>query len=122
MGFYADDGSWNLTVVDGSTYVGVYAADGSINVVDQTSSSDYVGMINPCGAYNVTLDSGTDYVGRVNPNGSLNVNTTTRANGSQLVTVVSGTLGSGGPSHGTSLLLQDGSYLLLQSGDTILLQ
>lgn len=120
---YAQDGSINLTVVDGSTYVGLYAQDGSWNVVDQTANtSNYTGRMHACGAINVILDSGSDYLGMNAPNGSLYVNQTTRVNGSQLVTVVSGTLGGGGPSHRASVLLQDGSYLLLQSSDTILLQ
>lgn len=52
MGIYADDGSFNVTEVDGSTYTGLYSADGAYNVV-VVDGSTYTGLYAPCGAYNV---------------------------------------------------------------------
>lgn len=41
------------TVVDGLTRVGLYAPDGSFNVVEAPGGS-FVGIYHPCGAYWVT--------------------------------------------------------------------
>lgn len=86
---YANDGSWNVTVVDGLTLTGVQAADGSINVIASAGSSP-VGLYHACGAFNVTLVT-NENVARMADDGSLNVvvspYASTRA---QRITVVSG--------------------------------
>lgn len=68
---YNANGQIKLTIVNGSSYTGLTAADGSLNAVSNTSTSS-VGLMHPCGAYNavtVTNTSSPYY----NPNGSLNV-------------------------------------------------
>lgn len=92
MTFYAADGSWNVTVVDGSTYTGLYAADQSLNVI-KSSGSSYVGCYHPCGAQYVS----TNTSGLVNfyaPDGSIYVTNTGMpcTDQGQPVTVVSGSL------------------------------
>ncbi len=93
----ATNGSLNVSVVSGSSYTGLYAADGSINVVN-ASGSTYIGASHPCGAYWVTLSPGT-LVGIRAPDGSLYVNTTNANDGSQYVTVVSGSLSNHTPTY-----------------------
>lgn len=97
MSFYAADGSINISVVDGNSYTGLYAADGSINVVVSPGGSQ-VGIYAPCGAWYVTVSPGT-LIPRQAPDGSLYVNTSLAQDGSQSVTVTSGSLtpGSSGP-------------------------
>lgn len=57
MSLYSADGTINTTVVDGSTFTGLYAADGSINVVlDDTT---YKGVYHPCGAFRVNSGTGS---------------------------------------------------------------
>jgi len=90
MSFNAADGSMNVSVVSGNSLTGLHAADGSINVVVSTGST-YVGAAHPCGAWWVTVSPGTLVPLRA-PDGSLYVNTTLSKNGSQSVTVVSGSL------------------------------
>lgn len=92
MSFYAADGSWNVTVVDGSTYTGLYAADQSLNVI-QSPGNVFVGAYHPCGAQYVT----TNISGAVSfyaPDGSVYVTNTgfPSTNRGQPVTVVSGSL------------------------------
>lgn len=91
MSLLATDGSLNITVVDGTSYVGNYASDGSLNVFVAPGDS-YVGLKHASGATNVTVAPG-DFVPVYAPDGSLYVNedTTTRNEGT-IVTVVSGTL------------------------------
>lgn len=94
MSFYADDGSWNISVVDGLTYTGLQAADGSTNVV-QADGVAYVGAYHPCGALWVTVYTGTDPVPVRAADGSFVINNTTgmpSKNQGQPVTVVSGVL------------------------------
>ena len=87
MALYAVDGSIHVTVVDGTTITGLYAADGSWNVVQDDAS----GAMHPCGALNVTVATGTDPVHRINVDGRLNVvETPYSPTGAQRVTVVSG--------------------------------
>jgi hypothetical protein len=87
----ASDGSWNVTVVDGSTLTGFLAADGSVNVVKSAGGS-YIGVMHPCGALNVTVNAG-GLVPRYAADGSINVQVGTFSeNAGQKVTVVSGTL------------------------------
>lgn len=58
------------TIVDGTAPVGVYAADGSFNVVDSAEETGFVGIYHPCGAYWVTfIAEPTDEA--YAPNGSL---------------------------------------------------
>lgn len=92
-GKFAADGSWNVSVVDGSVYTGVFSPDGAVNVF-QSVASGPIGLYAPCGAYNVTI-AGTPPGGPNNrqaANGSLNISTTPYTNGGQRVTVVSGAL------------------------------
>ena len=68
MSLYAADGSINVTIVDGSTYTGLYAPDGSWNVITDGSQ----GLYHPCGAYRVTIVSGSEYTGIQAADGSWN--------------------------------------------------
>lgn len=52
MGLYNSQGQRKVTIVDGNTYTGIYAPDGSYNGVITNGST--VGLYHPCGAYNVT--------------------------------------------------------------------
>lgn len=67
--------SINVTVVSGEDLVGLYAADGSYNVVDTTAVDPQFpcGIMHPCGAYNVTVVAGNAKTGLYAANGSLNV-------------------------------------------------
>lgn len=88
-------GTFEVTVVDGSTYTGLYAADGSLNVIKYNGT--YKGMYHPCGALLVTPVDGSAFVGFYAPDGSMNViESTSRACGALPVTVVSGSFSSGG--------------------------
>lgn len=95
MSYYAADGSMNLTVVDGTTYTGVTASDGSTNVIKSDGFSTYVGAHHPCGALWVSLYPGSGISPARAPDGSLVVNDTAgmpaRGMGAP-VTVVSGSL------------------------------
>lgn len=92
MGLYASDGTYNVTVVDGTTFTGIYASDGSINVVVAPGDS-FVGLYHPCGAFYVTVTDGSSYAGSRAPDGSMNViESADRASGAMCVTVVSGSL------------------------------
>lgn len=92
MSLYAADGSWNVTVVDGSTFTGLYAPDGSYNVVEVDGTS-IAGLYAPCGAYNVYVSDGT-YIGFYHPSGAINVSVSPYETGTVRVTAVSGSLGS----------------------------
>jgi len=98
VGKLAANGSYNVTVVDGTVYTGLYAADGSINVI-KSPGGVYVGAYHPCGAWWVSLTPGTLVPLRA-PDGSLYVDdvSSSNINSGQLVTVVTGTLH---PSVGT---------------------
>jgi hypothetical protein len=78
---YNADGQQMTTIVDGSTLTGLHAADGSYNIVINTSTTP-VGLFHPCGAYNafVVTDPSAGYYAA---NGSVNV--ITRAGGTVLV-------------------------------------
>lgn len=55
VGVYAPDGKLNVTIlVDESVWTGLYAKNGSINVVEGSG----LGVYSPCGAYNVIIDTG----------------------------------------------------------------
>jgi len=92
MSFYAADGSWNVTVVDGSTYTGLYAADQSLNVI-KSDGSTYVGSYHPCGAQYVSTNT-SGLVSFYAPDGSIYVTNTgmPSTDQGQPVTVVSGSL------------------------------
>lgn len=92
MTFYASDGSWNVTVVDGSAYTGRYAVDGSLNVI-KSPGGTYVGSFHPCGAQYVSTNL-SGLVPFYAPDGSVYVTNTGMppSDQGQPVTVVSGTL------------------------------
>lgn len=81
---YAADGSWNVTNVVGDVYTGLYAPDGSINII---ASSPGTGYYHPCGAVRVT-SSADVIVPRYHANGSLYTTTDGFLNGSQRITVI----------------------------------
>lgn len=90
---YAANGSLNISVVDGSTYTGVKAVDGSTYVVQNDGVTTYSGAYHKCGALNVfKYISGISNIR--SPNGSLVVNPSVSINNNtgQPVTVVSGVL------------------------------
>lgn len=60
MSLYNADGKVNVTQVNGSTWTGLYASDGSINVV--VDDAAHYGVFHPCGAYRLNSSiSGTSY-------------------------------------------------------------
>lgn len=60
MGIYNSDGSIATTTVDGTAWTGLYAEDGSVNVVlDDTT---YQGLYHPCGALRVNSADGNTVV------------------------------------------------------------
>ena len=69
MSLFNADGKVNVTQVDGSTYTGVYAADGSYNVVVDDVSN--FGVMHPCGAYRINSSDGTTYY---DPTGAIYAN------------------------------------------------
>lgn len=83
-GMYAADGSWNVTNVVGDVYTGIYAPDGSINII---SSSPGEGLYHACGAFRVT-SAGDTPLPRYAPDGSLYVNDSGFNNGTQRVTIL----------------------------------
>ena len=93
MPLYAADGSWNVTIVDGTTLTGIYAADGSINVVE-VDGTTLTGLYAPCGAWNVFVSTGQD--GIYHHCGALIVQETPFTQDCVDVTVVSGAFGGGG--------------------------
>lgn len=90
QGFYAADGSMNVTVVSGDSTPGLYAADGSINVA-VSPGSGFIGAYAPSGAWYVTVAPVNATSIRA-PDGSLYVSVSPYTNGGQHVTVVSGSL------------------------------
>lgn len=66
------NGYLQTTVVTGTTYTGLVAADGSTNIVIVPGTS-IVGRYHACGALNAVVVSGTSPVGRVHACGALNV-------------------------------------------------
>lgn len=99
-GFYAQDGSMRVTVVAGTSWTGVFAADGSINVKLRTSE---YGTYHPCGAILVSVSTSPSD-GWFAPWGAWYVRETPYTNGGSKVTVVSGSLsGGGGPTQGTPM-------------------
>lgn len=74
MSLYDNNGYRRVTIVDGTSYTGLYASDGSYNGV--LTSGDYTGIYHPCGAYNVT-ETEEDVISTIAPNGSLYIAQTT---------------------------------------------
>ena len=62
-----------VTLVDGTTFTGLTAADGSINVFDASAVSTPTGLHHPCGAMNVSVVDGTSFTGYHAANGAVNV-------------------------------------------------
>lgn len=75
----AADGSLNVTVVDGNTYVGRYAPDGSTNVV-VTDGSTLTGAHHRSGARNAVYTS-TPTVSVLSPSGGIYITDTPSATG-----------------------------------------
>lgn len=103
MSLYAADGSFRVTVVDGSTYTGLYAADDSYNVVVVVDTG-FTGPQNACGAYNVVLNNTGD-INAYAACGAYNVQLTPYTAGGMPVTVVSGSLTPITGSHPTFFIL-----------------
>jgi len=121
VGSFAANGSWNVTVVTGSSAVGIFATDGSINVFNASAINTPVGAYHASGALNVVPTSSSTFLPLRHPNGSLYVTDGSSSgagillNRGQPVTVISGTL-FGPPGF---LLLVDGvSRLLLVDGSS----
>lgn len=59
MGMYTTSNKINTTTVNGSSYTGIYASDGGINVIlDNVTNT---GIFHPCGALRVNTTGGTSY-------------------------------------------------------------
>lgn len=104
MPAYATDGSLNIRVVDGSTYVGRYATDGSTYVV-VTDGSTLTGFHHRSGAMNV-VNTNSAVLSTSHPSGGIYVADSPYATGATRVTVISGSLdggGGGSPAAGTLL-------------------
>jgi hypothetical protein len=118
MALYAADGSTNISVVDGTTYVGRYAPNGSLNTVLSTGST-LTGIHHPSGALYIvnTLSPTLSFQA---PSGGVYVSDTgSYQNGSLRVTVVSGSLGGGGGGPTDGLLdfssdLQSGLWIIFE--------
>lgn len=92
MSLYAADGSFNVTVVDGTTIGGLQAADGSYNVV-QVDGTSIVGLHHACGAYNVVHGTvGSIYDSPHHACGAYYVSVSPYLPNTMQVTVVSGSL------------------------------
>lgn len=120
MGLYAANGSINVTGITSTTsLVGAYAADGSLNVFVVPGTS-WTGSHSPTGALYVFNNTGGSNRGLYAPCGAMNITTTFSENtGSMKVTLVSGSLGG---ASGPAFLLEDGtSFLLLEDGTSYLL-
>lgn len=114
MAVYADDGSIRVTVVDGSTFTGAQAPDGSLYVVVRTSQ---IGRYHPCGALLVTPVITNAAAGALAPDGSLFVSESPYFQTSQKVTVVSGSLrGGGGSSSANFSIAANSMYVPLLFG------
>jgi hypothetical protein len=70
-GVYDQYRGLRLTVVPGTSYTGVYARDGSINVV---LNSSHVGCYHPCGAWRVSTASNPEML-TYDPSGAFYLNT-----------------------------------------------
>lgn len=88
MSLYASDGSFNVTVVDGTAPVGAQAADGGLNVF-QVDGTSPVGVYNASGAINVVVTE-DDQTSKVHPCGGIFVSVSPYALGTEKVTVTAG--------------------------------
>jgi hypothetical protein len=70
---YNKNGTIAVTPVSGLTFTGLFAADGSTNVVE-SDGSDFVGVYNPCGAMNVTFTDSQPPIQGYAPDGSILMN------------------------------------------------
>lgn len=113
MAVYANDGSIRVTVVDGSTFTGAQAPDGSLYVVVRTNQ---IGRQHPCGALLVTPITSNAPNGIVAPDGSLYVSESGYFQTSQKVTVVSGTLSGGSTSSANFSTSANSMYVPLLFG------
>ena len=96
MALHAPDGSINITVLSSpSQYTGLFAADGSMNVV--ASSGGYVGAAHPCGAAWVTNNTSNNTFSIRAPDGSSNISVSPYFTGTQRCTIVSGSFGPSTP-------------------------
>ena len=96
MSSYASNGTIRVSVVDRSTRTGLFAADGSVYVVEAPGGT-FVGSSHPCGALYVTAVAAGTFVGAYASDGSLNViEASSSPEGAMPVTVVSGSFGGGG--------------------------
>lgn len=68
-GLFNADNQQQVTIVNGSTYTGLYSPDGQFNGVTNDGTSVLMGAHHPCGAYNVTITTDA-YAGSHAPNGS----------------------------------------------------
>lgn len=58
-GIYNPDGTYRTTTVNGLTRTGLYAADGSYNVV--LDDAAHTGLMHPCGTLRVNSGTGTTH-------------------------------------------------------------
>lgn len=94
-GLYAADGSWNVTLVTGTTYTGLYSNSGGYNIVFAPGNV-YVGAQHPCGALWVTTAPSSIYPTPARaPDGSLYVSVSPYVNGGQRITLIGLSLPSG---------------------------
>jgi hypothetical protein len=94
-GVYAADGSFRVTVVDGTSHVGLYAADGSFNVKESNGTTDRGIYHWASGALLVTVRASAG-ASIYASDGSLYVSESPYVHGTQRVTAVSGSFGGGG--------------------------
>ena len=91
MPLYAANGTINVTVVSGSSFVGAYAANGSKNI-QLAPESGFCGRVAPCGA-EYAVNSPEQQQGLYAPNGAIYITDNPNSTSGALhVTVVSGTL------------------------------
>ena len=69
-GLYSSTGQLRITLVTGTSYVGLYASDGSLNVVDSGTDTVLRGLYHPSGAIRGVLAPSL-FTGLYSPSGSL---------------------------------------------------
>lgn len=80
MSLYDTNRQIRMTVVDGSVYTGLYAVDGSYNIVTNDGTGAARAANHPCGAFNATITV-DPYAGYYSTNKSMNVITNDAATG-----------------------------------------
>lgn len=85
-GLYAADGSWNMHIVDGLSYVGYYHTDGSINGTGTPPGP--TGLMSPAGCIYVVIDDTDAPLPRQDNRGALRITTSDVKNGAQKVTFI----------------------------------